>query len=104
MSSRWRAPTSEWSADHGSAIYELILRELADGGGWPCTGKPACVLSSRDLRKPYGEAVDVRIVSANVGDLYDELVAAAGERHIWIVGGGNIASRFATRVCWTKSW
>jgi dihydrofolate reductase len=27
--------------------------------------------------------------------LYDELIAGAGERNVWVVGGGNVASQFA---------
>jgi len=79
----------------GSKTYEFILGELADGGEWPYKGKPAWILSSRDLPEPEGEGVDVRIVSAKVPDLYDEMIAAAGERHVWVVGGGNVASQFA---------
>ena len=44
---------------------------------------------------PEGEQVDVRIVNAKVADLYEEMVTAAGERNLWIVGGGNVASQFA---------
>ena len=42
-----------------------------------------------------GEEVDVRIVNAKVPDLHDEMLAAAGERNLWVVGGGNVASQFA---------
>jgi dihydrofolate reductase len=76
----------------GSATYEFVLDELNE---WPYEGKPTWVLSTRDLPKPEGEEVDVRIVNAKVPDLYDELIAAAGERHAWVVGGGNVASQFA---------
>jgi dihydrofolate reductase len=75
--------------------YEFILGELAEGGGWPYKGKAAWVLSSRDLPEPEGEDVDVRIGGANVSELYDEMIAAAGERDLWVVGGGNVASQFA---------
>jgi dihydrofolate reductase len=53
------------------------------------------VLSSRDLPKPEGEAVDVRIVNSTVPDLIDEMLEAAGDRDLWVVGGGNVASQFA---------
>jgi dihydrofolate reductase len=79
----------------GSRTYEFILGELAEGGGWPYKGKAAWVLSSRDLPEPEGEDVDVRIGGANVSELYDEMIAAAGERDLWVVGGGNVASQFA---------
>jgi dihydrofolate reductase len=79
----------------GSATYEFVLGELAEGGEWSYKGKPTWVLSSRDLPKPAGEEVDVRIVNAKVPDLHDEMIAAAGERNLWVVGGGNVASQFA---------
>jgi dihydrofolate reductase len=79
----------------GSVTYEFILGELASGSDWPYRGKPAWILSSRDLPKPEGEGVDIRIVDAPVPDLYDGMIAAAGERDLWVVGGGNVASQFA---------
>jgi dihydrofolate reductase len=75
----------------GSATYEFILAELAE---WPYKGKPTWVLTSRDLPLPEGEDVDVRFANANVADLYDELIEAAGERDLWVIGGGNVASQF----------
>jgi dihydrofolate reductase len=78
----------------GSVTYEFVLREFAEGE-WPYKGKPTWVLSSRDLPKPAGEEGDVRIVNAQVPDLHDEMIAAAGERNLWVVGGGNVASQFA---------
>jgi dihydrofolate reductase len=76
----------------GSVTYEFVL-EL--GRGWPYEGKPTWVLTTRDLPKPDGEGVDVRFANATVRDLHDELIAAAGERDLWVVGGGNVASQFA---------
>jgi dihydrofolate reductase len=77
----------------GSTTYEFILGH--EGGDWPYGGKPAWVLSSRDLQKPAGDDVDVRFANAAVRELYDEMIAAAGERDLWVVGGGNVASQFA---------
>jgi dihydrofolate reductase len=81
----------------GSATYEWILDHLdvAGAGEWPYRGKPCWVLSSRELRLPEGEGVDIRIVDAPVGELYGEMAAAAGEGVLWVVGGGNVASQFA---------
>lgn len=81
----------------GSATYEWLLAhlDLAGDGGWPYPGKPCWVLSSRELRRPEGEGVDVRVVDASVGELYDELAAATGDGILWIVGGGGVASQFA---------
>jgi dihydrofolate reductase len=75
----------------GSTTYEWVLEH---GSGWPYAGKPCWILSSRELPKPEGEGVDVRIVSGQIPDLIDEMLGSAGERDLWIVGGGNIASQF----------
>jgi dihydrofolate reductase len=81
----------------GSATYEWILDhlEVAGGGRWPYRGKPCWVLSSRELRVPEGEGVDVRIADASVGELYGEMAAEAGDGMLWVVGGGGVASQFA---------
>ncbi|OLE36368.1 MAG: hypothetical protein AUG48_07555 [Actinobacteria bacterium 13_1_20CM_3_68_9] len=79
----------------GSITYEFVLDHLAEDSEWPYKGKSWWVLSSRDLPVRIGEDVDVRIVNAKVADLYDEMITAAGERNLWIVGGGNVASQFA---------
>jgi dihydrofolate reductase len=79
----------------GSATYEFILREPKAGSEWPYKGKPTWILSSRELPIPDGEDVDVRIANAKVVDLYDEMIAAAGQRNLWVVGGGEVASQFA---------
>jgi dihydrofolate reductase len=79
----------------GATTYEFVLDHLAEDSEWPYKGKPCWVLSSRDLPVPKGKEVDVRIVNAKVADLYDQMITAAGERNLWIVGGGNVASQFA---------
>ena len=81
----------------GSVTYEWILDHLdvAGGGQWPYRGKPSWVLSSRQLRLPEGDGVDVRIANAPVGELYGDMAAAAGHRVLWVVGGGSVASQFA---------
>jgi dihydrofolate reductase len=52
-------------------------------------------LSSRDLPVPKHEDAEVRIVGGQVAQLIDEMLDSAGERDLWIVGGGNVASQFA---------
>ena len=79
----------------GATTYEFVLDHVAEDSDWPYKGKPFWVLSSRDLPVPKGEEVDVRIVNSKVADLYDQMITAAGERNLWIVGGGNVASQFA---------
>ena len=76
----------------GSTTYEWVL---AHGRGWPYGGKPAWVLSSRQLERPEAEGADVRIVDEEVPNLIGGMRDAAGELDIWVVGGGNVASQFA---------
>jgi dihydrofolate reductase len=76
----------------GSATYEFVLHEL---DSWPYSGKPTWVLTSRDLPRPTADGADVRIGPGSVPALYDEMIAAAGGRNLWVVGGGNVASQFA---------
>ena len=75
----------------GSTTYEWVLAHV---DSWPYPDKPTWVLSSRDLPSPEGDA-DVRIVAAEVADLREDLTAAAGERNLWVVGGGPVVSQFA---------
>jgi len=75
----------------GSATYEFIL---AEGGGWPYQGIPSWVFSSRELAVPEG--ADVRFADGPVAPVHEEMSAEAGERNVWVVGGGNLASQFAT--------
>jgi len=76
----------------GSATYQFVLDEVSS---WPYAGKPAWVLTSRELPLPETEGADIRFANAAVAELHPEMVAAAGERHLWVIGGGNVASQFA---------
>jgi dihydrofolate reductase len=78
----------------GSATYEFVVEHFGDET-WPYAGKPYWVLSSRDLAVPDAEGVDVRVVDASAEEVYGEVVASAGDRAVWLVGGGNVASQFA---------
>jgi dihydrofolate reductase len=79
----------------GSVTYEFILEHMKGGGTWPYAGKPCWVLSSRDLPTPESEGADVRIVRGEVGELFGQMTGSAGDRNLWVVGGGNVASQFA---------
>jgi dihydrofolate reductase len=79
----------------GSATYEFILRHEGKGERWPYADKPAWVLTSRDLPRHAAADADIRLANADVSSLYEEMMAAAGERNLWVVGGGNVASQFA---------
>ena len=44
---------------------------------------------------PEGDGVDVRVANAKVAELHEEIMSAAGEKNLWVVGGGNVASQYA---------
>ncbi|MBL9081644.1 MAG: dihydrofolate reductase family protein [Planctomycetales bacterium] len=80
----------------GSATYEWMLghaKEVvaATGSAWPYT-QPAWVFTSRTL--PEFTGADVRFVRGDVRPVHAAMRAAAGDRNIWIVGGGDLAGQF----------
>jgi dihydrofolate reductase len=75
----------------GSATYEFILGH----GGWAYGDRPTWVLTSRDL--PLIEGANLHFYNGPVEDIHDQLLAAAGDRDVWIVGGGPVASQFAEK-------
>lgn len=54
---------------------------------------PTWVFTHRDLAAPPGG--DVRFTADPVEDVHRELVTAAGDRDIWLMGGGELVGRFA---------
>jgi dihydrofolate reductase len=84
----------------GSVTYEFVLEHASS---WHYAGKPTWVLSSREL-PVFAGADELTITDAAVTDLYDEMVAAAGDRKLWVVGGGNVASQFADAGLLDEVW
>lgn len=80
----------------GSKTYEWVVRN-ADrvieqlGSAWPYT-QPAWVFSTRKLDGIEG--ADIRFVSGDVRPIHAEMQSAAGNKNIWIVGGGDLAGQF----------
>lgn len=80
----------------GSSTYEWMLRHSdkvagATGSPWPYT-QPTWLFSSRKL--PTIEGADLRFAKGDVKPVHAEIAAAAGDRNIWIVGGGDLAGQF----------
>lgn len=75
----------------GSATYEWILANHP--GDWMYS-QPSWVLTSRP--GIVADAHPVTVFHGDVTDLYPTVVAAAGERDVWLVGGGVVAAQFAT--------
>ncbi len=80
----------------GSATYEWIVRNsdkvaAETGSPWPYT-QPVWVFTSRIL--PVIESSNIRFVKGDVRRVHNEMSVAAGEKNIWIVGGGDLAGQF----------
>ncbi|NOT45571.1 MAG: dihydrofolate reductase [Acidobacteria bacterium] len=80
----------------GSATYEWMLRHgdtiaAQTGSPWPYT-QPTWVFSTRTLPAIAGAAVS--FVKGSVEPVHAAMRAAAGDRNIWIVGGGDLAGQF----------
>jgi dihydrofolate reductase len=77
----------------GSTTYEWLLAHLdLSGGSWPYT-IPAWIMTHREL--PELEGADVRFAQGDAAKVHDDLVAAAGNKDLWVVGGGDLAGQFA---------
>ena len=76
----------------GSGTYGYLL----DAGleRWPYPEMPSWVFTSRELDVPW-EGADIRPASGDVGPVAEDAKAAAGDRNVWLVGGGELASQFA---------
>ncbi len=81
----------------GSTTYEWILdHEFADKDPadwtWPYD-VPCWVFTHRNL--PVVPDAPIEFTSADVAAVHEAMTSAAGERNVWIVGGGDLAGQFA---------
>jgi dihydrofolate reductase len=81
----------------GSTTYEWILGpEFADKDPaewrWPYD-VPCWVLTDRQL--PVVPNAPVEFRSGDVVPVHEQMLSTAGERNVWIVGGGDLAGQFA---------
>ncbi len=79
------ATTYEWMLRHA----EQVVAEV--GSPWPYT-QPAWIFTHRQL--PLIEGADIRLVQGDVTSIHADMCAAAGDKNIWIVGGGDLAGQF----------
>lgn len=78
----------------GATTYEWILDQeglLDKPDKWPYE-QPMWVFTHREL--PTVPGADIRFVSGDVAAVHAEMAAAAGEKHRWIVGGGELVGQF----------
>jgi dihydrofolate reductase len=81
----------------GSTTYEWILdHEFADKDPaewkWPYD-IPCWVFTHRQLA--VVPTARIEFTRANIATVHKEMVDAAGDRNVWIVGGGDLAGQFA---------
>lgn len=81
----------------GSTTYEWILDHEFSGKDpsewkWPYE-VPAWVFTHRQLPVVPGAAIE--FTSADVTAVHADMARAAGDRNVWIVGGGDLAGQFA---------
>jgi dihydrofolate reductase len=61
------------------------------GGKWPYE-QPCWVFSSRE--RPPIPGADIRFARGDVTPVHEAMKKAAGDRNVWLVGGGDLAGQF----------
>ena len=81
------ATTYEWVLEHDQLTENPL--KWADYYG----DRPAWVFTHRDLPRVPG--ANITFVRDDVRPVHAAMAAAAGEKNIWVVGGGELAGSFA---------
>lgn len=76
----------------GSSTYEWLLRHMAVSGDSWFYEQPTWVFTSRAL--PSIDGADIRFVSGDVGPVHQQMREIAGEKNLWVVGGGELVGQF----------
>ena len=77
----------------GSTTYDWII-EGRDPAQWRWPYDVPCwVFTHRELEVIPDARIE--LTSADVAAVHAEMAAAAGEKNVWIVGGGDLAGQFA---------
>jgi dihydrofolate reductase len=91
----------------GSTTYRWVLEHDVDDDGrsrWQYE-QPCWVFSHRDLSSlRASHDGDVRVVQGPVEPVHADMVAAAGGRNVWVVGGGDLAGQFAAAGLLDEIW
>jgi dihydrofolate reductase len=80
----------------GASTYEWMLRHVIkpgtrSGEPWPYA-QPCWVFTHRRLSGIEG--ADIRFVQGNVRPVHASMRMAAGQKNIWLVGGGELVGQF----------
>jgi dihydrofolate reductase len=81
------ATTYEWVVEHDQ-LLEHPEKWKGYYGDTPCW-----VFTHGEL--PVIEGADLRFVQGQVAPIHQAMVAAAGDKNVWIVGGGELVGQFA---------
>ncbi|MGV9672906.1 MULTISPECIES: dihydrofolate reductase family protein [unclassified Gordonia (in: high G+C Gram-positive bacteria)] len=76
----------------GATTYRWLLdHEVTDGRPWPYS-VPTFLFTHGDV---VAVSDTIRVVAGDPRELRTEIVSAAGDRDVWVVGGGDLAAQFA---------
>jgi dihydrofolate reductase len=76
----------------GATTYQWILDHNARTGDTWAYDMPCWVFTHRTFDEPDG---DVRFVRGDIAEVHAAMVEAAGDKDVWMVGGGDLAAQFA---------
>jgi dihydrofolate reductase len=79
--------TYEWVVNH-----ESLVEHPENWTAW-YADRPTWVFTHRDL--PVVDGADIRFTQAPVVEAHVEMVEAAGDKDIWLMGGGDLVGQFA---------
>jgi len=80
------ATTYQWCVDHDKLLENPHKWQEYYGD------RPCWVFTHRDL--PAVPGADLRFVRGDVVPVHAEMLTAAGERNVWLVGGGGLVADF----------
>ncbi|BAS17922.1 uncharacterized protein YwjB [Arthrobacter sp. Hiyo8] len=75
----------------GGQTYRWLMEH--EPGKWPYQGVPCWIFTHREYAAPPG--ADVTFVRGEVEEFAPDLTADAGDKNVWLVGGGNLVAQFA---------
>ena len=80
----------------GATTYEWLLEhevhKTDPGGVWPYE-MPCWIFTHRELPVIHGSPVE--LTREPVASVHERMLAAAGGRNLWLVGGGDLVGQFA---------
>jgi dihydrofolate reductase len=84
----------------GATTYEWIQRN--DPGNWAFGDLPTWIFTHRELSRIDGASLV--FTSDDAADVHADMVKAAGERNIWLVGGGDLVGQFMDHDLLDEIW